>query len=62
MATTGQSYKFNFWGMLLLIIITMALSNSPKIAPYIVGILILIIVSMILLNYKNFVGTFFTKG
>lgn len=55
------SYKFNFWGMLLLIVLTLALGTSPKISPYIIGILILIIIGIILLNYQNFVSAFFTK-
>lgn len=54
--------KVSFAGMVLLIVLLLALSTNDKFSQMFVGILWLIIIAFLLLNYKQIRNVLLTKG
>jgi uncharacterized membrane protein SirB2 len=57
----STGYQFNLTGIILLLVIVILMARSPKLAPYLIGVLALIVVAMVVLNYKGFIAALMYK-
>ncbi|MHB1701490.1 MAG: hypothetical protein ACYCSN_15430 [Acidobacteriaceae bacterium] len=60
-STAKPSYTFTAVGFLVLLLVGAVLAANKKTGSLVVWLLALVLLSMVLINYRNFTGALFTK-